>query len=92
MSNTLALTIRAAFVAGILGLSAGAFAQSPPATPGPDAPSIGSDMHHGMMGDMNGRGSMDMTQMHRMMENCDRMMEGMHQPSGGAPNPKPDNG
>ena len=92
MINTLALTIRAALVASILGLSAAAFAQSSSATPGPGAPSNGSDMHHGMMGDMNRMAPMDMTQMHRMMENCDRMMEGMRHPSSGAPSSKPDNG
>jgi len=45
-----------------------------------------------MMSDMNRMRLTDMTRMQHMMENCDRMMEGMRSPSGGAPTAKPDNG
>jgi periplasmic protein CpxP/Spy len=93
MPKDLILTFNAAFTAGILALGASTFAQSEPATPVPghEAPQSGPNMHHpGMMGGMNRMDSM--TRMSRMMENCNRMMEGMRQPPSGAPKPEPDHG
>lgn len=63
------------------------FAQSSPPSPSASASDHGM-MDHGTMGRGN---MMDMSQMARMMENCNRMMEGaQHSPSDH--NAKPDNG
>jgi hypothetical protein len=76
-----------ALLATTLGATGVVFAQSNPPTPAEPAPDNGM-MDHGMVG----RGPMmDMAQMNRMMENCNRMMEGaQHSPS--HHNAKPDNG
>lgn len=68
----------AALLAITLGATGVVFAQSNPPAPAAPAPNNGM-MDHGMMG----RGPMmDMAQMNRMMENCNRMMEGaQHSPS-----------
>jgi hypothetical protein len=68
----------AALLATSLGMGA-AFAQSDPA-PAPKAP-----MHQGM----DHRGMMDMSKMNRMIDNCNRMMEGMqHSPDHGTTTPE----
>jgi hypothetical protein len=77
----------AALLAATLGATTMVFAQTNPPSPSEPAPDNGM-MDHGKMG----RGPMmDMSQMNRMMENCNRMMEGaQHSPSDH--NAKPDNG
>jgi hypothetical protein len=69
MTKQVSLTA-VALLATSLGVGA-AFAQSDQA-PAPMAP-----MHQGM----DHRGMMDMSKMNRMMDNCNRMMEGMQQHS-----------
>jgi hypothetical protein len=68
----------AALLVASFGIGA-AFAQSGQA-PAPNAP-----MHQGM----DHRGMMDMSKMKSMMDNCNRMMEGMqqHSPAGAAATP-----
>jgi len=78
------MTAAAALVATSLGATI-AFAQGNPAPAPQQAPP-----HQGMM--MDRGGMMDMTQMNRMMENCNRMMEGTRQSPSGAPKPTPDHG
>jgi hypothetical protein len=51
--------------------------------------------HRGMMMGQGGKdngGMMDMTQMNRMMEICNRMMESKQHPPANPQSPKPDNG
>jgi hypothetical protein len=93
MQRTFALTFSAALLAAALAAGAGAFAQSPPA-PSHESPQSGMEMHKpGMMdGGTNGMDQMDMSQMNRMMGNCNRMMEGMRQTPSGAAQPTPDHG
>jgi hypothetical protein len=80
-------TMAAALLASTLGTTSMVFAQSNPPSPSEPAPDNGM-MDHGKMG----RGQMmDMSQMNRMMENCNRMMEGA-QHSSSDHNAKPDNG
>ena len=80
-------SMAAALLAATIGATTMVFAQSNPPSPSEPAPDNGM-MDHGKMG----RGPMmDMSQMNRMMENCNRMMEGaQHSPSDH--NAKPDNG
>ncbi|MCO6416175.1 hypothetical protein JYK14_08340 [Siccirubricoccus sp. KC 17139] len=73
----------AALLATALGatvaLAQGNQAQTPqaPAPQQAPAPDQGMMGRGGMMGMMNMMGQMDPAQMNRMMENCNRMMEGM---------------
>ncbi|MBU8541917.1 hypothetical protein [Falsiroseomonas tokyonensis] len=86
-----ALFAAAALVSGFLATQ-GALAQQAqpaPAQPGQGQgmtgmqPGQGSGMR-GMMGMMNMMGQMDPAQMNRMMENCNKMMEGMNRGQGGS--------
>jgi hypothetical protein len=79
MTKQVSLTA-VALLATSLGVGA-AFAQSDQA-PAPNAP-----MHQGT----DHRGMMDMSKMNRMMDNCNRMMEGMQQHSPSTPT-TPDKG
>lgn len=81
-----------ALVGGFL-VAQGAFAQQGSTTPPSDGtpqaqPGQGQSgqgmMGGGMMGMMNMMGQMDPAQMNRMMENCNKMMEGMNQAPGGS--------
>ena len=85
----------AALVGGFIA-APGAFAQQGATTP-PSGSAPQTQRGHGMMGGMMGMmGQMDPAQMSRMMENCNKMMEGMnrapggsgHDPSAPAPNPR----
>jgi hypothetical protein len=77
----------AALLATTLGASI-ALAQTSTAPAPQQAPLPHQGMTMGQAGKDNG-GMMDMTQMNKMMENCNRMMESKQHPSA---NPKPDNG
>lgn len=74
--------------AGVLGAAANVLAQAVPApTPNTDqhgkTPTKKGEMQgmQGMNGMMNMKGQMDPAQMKRMMENCNKMMEGGMSPS-----------
>lgn len=73
----------AAIIATALGATI-AFAQGNPPPAAQQAPA-----HQGMMMD---RGGVMDTQMNRMMENCNQMMEGMRSSPSGASKPTPDHG
>lgn len=68
-----------------------ALAQTNTAPAPQQAPPPHRDMMMGQTGKDHG-GMMDMTQMNRMMDNCNRMMESKQRPSANPQNPKPDNG
>jgi hypothetical protein len=59
-----------------------------------DQPASSPRPGQGMMGkrDMDHGGMMDMSQMNRMMENCNRMMESKQRSPSRQQNAKPDNG
>ncbi|WP_431269242.1 hypothetical protein [Dankookia sp. P2] len=75
------MTTAAVLLATTLGTAAalaqGSQSQTPQAPAPQNAPDQGMMGQGGMMGHGGMMGQMDPTQMNRMMENCNRMMEGM---------------
>ena len=81
-----ALFAATALLGGFLAAQVAFAQQGTTAPPSGGAPQAqpGQGTMGGMMGMMNMMGQMDPAQMNRMMESCNKMMEGMNQAPGGS--------